>query len=71
MELSELLKRLNCGETITSGSELHQKMIQVSNEAMILTAQLNGTYHPPGEVRTLFSKIIGADVDDSFCLFPA
>ena len=70
MELNELLRSLNRGETITAGSELHRKMVQVSNEAMMLTSQLNGAYHTPGEVRALFSKIIGADVDDSFCLFP-
>lgn len=36
----------------------------------MLTAQLNGAYHTPEEVRTIFSKIIGEYVDEGFCLFP-
>lgn len=70
MELSEILRRLNLGEVVVAGSEFHQEIIRFSNEAMMLTAQLNGVYHTPGEVRELFSKIIGVDVDESFCLFP-
>lgn len=70
MELEEILRRLDRGEVVAAGSELHQEIIRFSNEAMMLTAQLNGKYHEPEEVRTLFSKIIGADVDRSFCLFP-
>lgn len=70
MELSEILKHLDRGEVVVAGSELHREIIRFSNEAMMLTAQLNGAYHQPEEVRTLFSKIIGEDVDDGFCLFP-
>lgn len=70
MDLSEILKRLDRGEIVAAGSELHQEIIQISNEAMKLTAQLNGAYHPPEEVRSLFSQIIGETVDESFCLFP-
>lgn len=69
-ELHELLESLNCGETIPAGSKQHQTMVRVSNEAMRLTAELNGAYHAPEEVRALFSKIIGTEVDDSFSLFP-
>lgn len=70
MELSEILRHLNSGKVVVAGSELHQEMIRFSNEAMMLTAQLNGVYHSPEEVRELFSKIIGEDVDESFCMFP-
>ena len=70
MELSEILKCLNRGGVVPVGSGLHREMIRMSNEAMKLTAQLNGAYHEPEEVRALFSEIIGEAVDDSFCLFP-
>lgn len=70
MELGEILRRLDRGEVVSAGSELHREIIRFSNEAMMLTAQLNGAYHTPEEVRALFSKITGEDVDDSFCLFP-
>lgn len=70
MELEEIIRQLNGGNVVVAGSELHQEVIKISNEAMMLTAQLNGAYHTPEEVRVLFSKIIGEDVDDGFCLFP-
>jgi len=70
MKLGEILRRLNRGEVVPAGSELHREIIRFSNEAMMLTAELNGAYHQPEEVRALFSKIIGQDVDDGFCLFP-
>ncbi len=70
MELGEILQRLDRGEIVVAGSELHREIIRFSNEAMMLTAQLNGAFHAPEEVRTFFSKITGEEVDDSFCLFP-
>lgn len=70
MELSEILRHLNSGKAVVAGSELHQEMIRFSNEAMMLTAQLNSVYHTPEEVRELFSKITGEAVDGSFCMFP-
>lgn len=45
-------------------------MIRISNEAMKLTARLNGAYHTPEEVREIFSEITGENIDVSFCLFP-
>lgn len=70
MDLGEILGRLDQGEVVAAGSELHRAIVLISNEAMALTAQLNGGYHTPEEVRSLFSKIIGEDVDEAFCLFP-
>ena len=61
---------LNSGEPVTRGGEVHQFMHGVSQEALVLTAQLNGSYHPPEEVRKLFAQLIGRPVDDSFTLFP-
>lgn len=70
IELNDLLAQLNRGEVVIAGSEVHRTIIQISNEAMKLTAQLNGVYHPPEEVRALFSQIIGCEVDEGFGLFP-
>ena len=70
MELNDFLAHLNSGEAVTGGSELHQFMHKVSNEAMKITAILNEGYHTPEEIRDLFSELIGKPVDDSFGLFP-
>ncbi len=70
MELIDFLNHLNCGKTVIGNSEIHQFMHKVSNEAMKITAELNGRYHEPEEIRALFSELIGKPVDQSFGLFP-
>jgi acetyltransferase-like isoleucine patch superfamily enzyme len=72
MEITtEIFRReLNSGKTVVCGSEVHQYMHRLSQEALRITAELNGSYHEPEEVRSLFSQLIGQPVDDSFTLFP-
>ncbi|WJE17719.1 sugar O-acetyltransferase [Halobacillus sp. ACCC02827] len=45
-------------------------MHHLSQEALKKTAELNGAYHPPEQLRELFSELIGKPVDSSFMLFP-
>jgi acetyltransferase-like isoleucine patch superfamily enzyme len=63
----ELVKR---GEPIVGGTEAHKLLVQCSNDAMRITAELNNAYHEPEKVRALFSRLIGKDVDESFFMFP-
>lgn len=42
----------------------------ISQEALRITAEINGSYHQPEELRALFSQLIGRPVDESFALFP-
>ena len=52
------------------GIEAHLFMHGVSQEALRLTAEINGSYHEPEELRSLFSQLIGRPVDETFGLFP-
>ncbi|MNB93714.1 putative acetyltransferase [compost metagenome] len=70
MNLNELLDHLNQGRTITGGSAAHLYMVEISNEAMRLTMELNNTYHTPEEVRALMEQITGKTLDPSFAMFP-
>lgn len=70
MDLQEYLAYLNAGKPVVAGSEVHQYMHLVSQEALKLTAVLNNGYHTPEEIRCIFEKIIGKPVDDTFRLFP-
>ena len=70
MDLKEYLEQLNSGRHIEVGGPVHQYMHGVSQEALRLTAQLNGSYHTPEEVREIFSQIIGKPVDQTFGMFP-
>jgi len=70
MGLDELLAHFNQGLAIKEGDAHHQLLVEYSNEALRLTAELNSRYHSPEDVRALFSKLTGQPIDDSFMLFP-
>ena len=70
MDINNFLAHLNRGEAVEGGSELHQTMHELSQEALKITVELNGHYHTPEEVRKLFSRLIGKPVDNTFALFP-
>ncbi len=70
MGLDDLLAALNAGETITAGSALHQVMHLISQEALQITADLNGSYHDPNEIRVLMAKLTGRPVPESLVVFP-
>jgi len=70
MDIHEFLAHMNRGEVVEGGSETHRMMHSVSQEALKLTADLNGQYHTPEEIREIFSRISGKPVEESFALFP-
>lgn len=70
MDLAEFLDHLNSGKLVKGGSEAHQFMHGVSQEALRITAEINGSYHEPAQLRALFSELTGRPVDESFGLFP-
>ena len=70
MDLNAFLDHLNSEKPVQGGSEAHLFMHGVSQEALRLTAEINGSYHEPEELRSLFSQLIGRPVDETFGLFP-
>lgn len=70
MDLQAFLDHMNSGKTIKGGSEAHLCMCALSQEALQRTAELNGAYHTPEEVRRIFSALTGRPVDVTFTLFP-
>lgn len=70
MDLQAFLDHMNSGKTIKGGTEAHLCMCALSQEALQRTAELNGAYHTPEEVRRIFSALTGRPVDDTFTLFP-
>lgn len=70
MNLDVFLEHVKHRLPIPRGSELHQFMSGLSSEARRITAEINGQYHEDGEIRTLFSRLIGKPVDPGFQLFP-
>lgn len=70
MNTTEFLDYMNKGKYVEAGSEVHLYMTQLSFEAMKITAEINGKYHEPQELRELFSQLIGKELDENFGLFP-
>ena len=70
MNTLEFLDYMNSSKYVEAGSEAHLCMTRLSHEAMKITAEINGKYHEPQELRELFSKLIGKEVDEHFGLFP-
>lgn len=70
MNLNDFIGYLSSGKTVYAGSDVHQFMHGVSQEALRITAEINTGYHEPDEIRKLFSELTGKDIDESFTLFP-
>ena len=70
MNIEEFRRVMAETEYIPAGSELHQAFHAFSQEALKITAELNGAYHTPEEVRALMSQLTASEIDESFGLFP-
>ena len=70
MELDELIKYVSSGKTVDSGSEELAYCGYLMQEALKITAELNGKYHEPNEVQDLFSLLTGQSVNRTLRLIP-
>ena len=70
MTVEEFRKTMDETKYIPAGSTLHQAFHTFSQEALKITAELNGAYHAPEEVRALMSQLTASEIDESFGLFP-
>ena len=55
---------------IEANSEMHLHMHEAAQRARKITAEINGGYKSPEEVRELFSQLTGQKVDEGFGMFP-
>lgn len=68
--VEDLLAEINAGRTVVGGSALHRVMHRAAQDALRITAELNGSYHDEAGVRALLGQLTGAPIDDSVTLFP-
>lgn len=66
----EFLEYMNSGKTVVGGTDIHAYMHILSQQALRLTSELNGSYHTPEEIRVLMEQLTGKRVDETFHLFP-
>lgn len=70
MNIKEFVSYMNQGIPAPVGTEVRNMMSKLSDEARKITAKLNASYHEQAEIRSLFSELIGEQVDETFALFP-
>lgn len=70
MTVEEFRRAMAETEYIPAGSELHRVFHAFSQEALKITAELNGAYHAPEEIRALMSRLTAGEIDESFAMFP-
>lgn len=70
MDINDFFAHLNRGDAVEGDSDMFYMMRDVAQEALKLTAELNGYYHTPEEIQELFSLLFGKPVDKTFAMFP-
>lgn len=70
MTTAEFIRVMNSGEVIPSGSPIHAKMHELSQEAIRITMEINNSWHDHDEIVSLMSELTGTKIHESFGLFP-
>ena len=70
MNSSEFAEEMKRQTYITANSQTHRHMHEAAQRARRITVELNNEFRTAEEVRRLFSRLTGREVDDGFTLFP-
>ena len=70
MTIQEFREYMASGKAIEGGSEVHMMFHKLSQEALKITAEINGKYHTPEELHALLEELWGRKVPDSVGMFP-
>lgn len=70
MDTEEYNARIKREGYIAAFSEEHLFMHAAAREAQRITAQINGGFHTPEQLRELMSQLTGSELDENFGLFP-
>ena len=70
MTTEEFIEIMDSGKLIPAGSPVHEKMHELSQEAIRITMEINNAYHNHGEIVALMSELTGTKVHESLGLFP-
>lgn len=70
MTIQEFRDFMATGEPIDGGSPVHAIFHRLSQEALKITAEINGRYHTPEELHVLLEQLFGREVPKSVGMFP-
>ena len=58
------------GKPVIGGSDVHMMFHKLSQEALKITAEINGKYHTPEELHDLLEELFGREIPKIVGLFP-
>jgi acetyltransferase-like isoleucine patch superfamily enzyme len=70
MTTPDIFKRELAGEIISLTDPEYPQIAALIAEAQGITAEMNSGYWGPAEVRALFTRLTGVEVDESFVMLP-
>ena len=69
-QIEEFRARRARGLDIVPGTQDADVMHEAVQESLRIAAEMNGSYHTLDEIRVLFEKLTGREVDETFRIFP-
>ena len=70
MTIQEFRDYMASGKPVVGGGDVHMMFHKLSQEALQITAEINGNYHTPEELHTLLEQLWGREVPKTVGLFP-
>jgi len=70
MSIQEFRDYMASGKPVIGGSDVHIMFHQLSQEALRITAEINGKYHTPDELHTLLEQLFGKEIPKTVGMFP-
>ena len=70
MSIQEFRDYMASGKTVIGGSDVHMMFHKLSQQALRITAEINGKYHTPDELHTLLEQLFGREIPQSVGMFP-
>lgn len=70
IDQATFLSHMRAGNVVYGGSEMHNMMHAMSQQALRICASLNSGYHTPQEIRAWMEQLTEKPIDPSFTMFP-
>ncbi len=70
MTIKEFRDYMASGKPVIGGGDVHMMFHQLSQEALKITAEINGKYHTPEELHDLLEQLWGREVPKTVGMFP-
>jgi len=70
MTIKEFRDYMASGKPVVGGGDVHMMFHKLSQEALQITAEINGKYHTPEQLHDLLEQLWGREVPKTVGLFP-